>query len=29
MIRGRRGMTSWALLVAGIMIAIAAFAWLV
>ena len=29
MIRGRGGMTSWALLVAGIVIAIAAFAWLV
>ena len=28
-IRGRGGMTSWALLVAGIVIAIAAFAWLV
>ena len=29
MIRGRGGMTSWALLVAGSVIAIAAFAWLV
>ena len=29
MIRGRGGMSSWALLVAGIVIAIAAFAWLV
>jgi len=28
-IRGRGGMSSWALLVAGIVIAIAAFAWLV
>jgi hypothetical protein len=28
-IRGRAGMTSWALLVAGIVIAIAAFAWLI